>query len=173
MTFALTRRGVIGIGCLLAAGVRAGAAAEQQEIVMRGTQDGGEVWFAPSGLHIAPGTLVRWINRDPGNSHTTTAYHPANDGHPLRMPQGAAPWNSDYLLPNEHFDVQFTVEGVYDYFCQPHEMAGMAGRIVVGTPPREGFWSAPAPDLPPPVLASLPSVEQIMQQGRVERPAPG
>ena len=28
----------------------------------------------------------------------------------------------------------FTVEGVYDYYCVPHEHAGMVGRIVVGTP---------------------------------------
>jgi hypothetical protein len=29
------------------------------------------------------------------------------------------------------FDVTLTVPGVYDYFCLPHEAAGMVGRIVV------------------------------------------
>jgi hypothetical protein len=28
----------------------------------------------------------------------------------------------------------FQHEGVYDYFCKPHEAAGMVGRIVVGNP---------------------------------------
>ena len=32
-----------------------------------------------------------------------------------------------------------TVEGVYDYFCAPHEMAGMVGRIIVGRPGAQPF----------------------------------
>ena len=47
------------------------------------------VWFDPVGLLIQPGQTVRWTNKDAGNSHTATAYHPANDGHPLRIPAGA------------------------------------------------------------------------------------
>ncbi len=27
--------------------------------------------------------------------------------------------------------VRLSVEGIYDYFCKPHEFAGMVGRIVV------------------------------------------
>ena len=34
-----------------------------------------------------------------------------------------------------HFDVTLTAPGVYDYFCTPHEAAGMVGRIVVGKLP--------------------------------------
>lgn len=170
MTFLITRRGVIGIGCLVAAGVRPGFAAEGVEIEMRGTQDGSRVWFQPVGIHVKPGTTLRWTNRDAGNSHTTTAYHPANDGHPLRIPDGAKPWNSDYLLPGQQFEVQFTIEGVYDYFCLPHEMAGMAGRIVVGTPAASGFWSTPSPDVPAPVQATLPDVAKILSRGRVDQP---
>jgi len=171
MTGLLTRRHLLGIGCLLAAGVRAAPAAEQVEIAMQGTEDGSRVWFEPVGVHVAPGTLIRWTNRDAGNSHTTTAYHPGNAGHPLRIPREAQPWNSDYLLPQQHFEVRLTAEGVYDYFCQPHEMAGMAGRIIVGTPAASGFWTAAAPELPPPVLATLPDVPLILKEGRVARPA--
>lgn len=35
---------------------------------------------------------------------------------------------------NATFERVFAVPGVYDYFCKPHELAGMAGRIVVGEP---------------------------------------
>lgn len=170
MTPLITRRGVIGLGCLLAAGVRPGLATERIDVEMHGNRDGSSVWFQPVGVHIKPGTLVRWTNRDPGNSHTSTAYHPANDGHPLRIPQSARQWNSDYLMPGQQFEVQFTVEGVYDYYCLPHEMAGMAGRIVVGNPATSGFWSAPSSDVPAPVLATLPDVGKILALGRIDRP---
>src|SRR3546814_16953177 len=74
---------------------------------------------------------VRWINV--ANVHTTTAYHPNNANHALRIPEGAAPWDSDYLVnPGDTFAVTLTVEGVYDYYCAPHEPAGMVGRIIVG-----------------------------------------
>jgi len=36
------------------------------------------------------------------------------------------------LQPGEHFDLTLSVPGVYDYFCAPHEQAGMVGRLVVG-----------------------------------------
>ena len=50
--------------------------AEPVDITMSGNADGSLVWFEPIGLLIQLGQTVRWTNRDPGNSHTTTAYHP-------------------------------------------------------------------------------------------------
>ena len=99
---------------------------------MRGNADGSAVWFDPIGVLIGPGQTVRWINTDRGNSHTSTAYHPQNTDHPRRIPAAAEPWNSDYLLPDQTFELRFTAAGVYDYFCIPHEEAGMVGRLVVG-----------------------------------------
>ena len=100
---------------------------------MRSDPDGAQVGFDPIGLKVAPGTTVRWVVE--ANVHTTTAYHPANGGHPLRIPEHAAPWDSDYLVePGQTFEVTLTAEGVYDYFCTPHEVAGMVGRIIVGRP---------------------------------------
>src|SRR3954470_11287339 len=131
----LTRRHVLLTGgSLLLAGslpFRLEAAAETVEISMRGNADGSKVWFDPMGVLVQPGQTIRWTNRDPGNAHTTTAYYPKNFEHPRRIPEGAEPWNSDCLLPNETFSVTLTVEGVYDYFCIPHEHAGMVGRIIV------------------------------------------
>ena len=131
---------------------------------MRSDPDGARVGFDPIGLRVAPGTIVRWVVE--ANVHTTTAYHPANGGHPLRIPEQAAPWDSDYLVePGQTFEVMLTAEGVYDYFCAPHEVAGMVGRIIVGQPggpgaARRGRATAGR-------ACRIPSIDQIMAEGIV------
>jgi len=85
-----------GLTAALLFGPRTARAADPIEIVMGGRPDGSHVWFDPVGLHIDPGQTVRWINRDAGNSHTATAYHPDNFGRPRRIPSAANPWDSDY-----------------------------------------------------------------------------
>ena len=135
---------------------------------MAGRGDGSHVWFDPVGLLVRPGQTVRWTNREKGNVHTATAYHPANFDRPLRIPEAAIPWNSDYLMPGESFAVELTEEGVYDYYCVPHEHAGMVGRIVVGRPgPDDG--RRPDGDLPEIALSAFPPVEAILRQGVVRR----
>jgi plastocyanin len=149
--------------------VRAQAAVE---ISMQGRENGSHVWFDPIGIRIEPGQSIRWTNRDPGNAHTTTAYHPSVFDRPQRIPLRARAWNSDYLLPNEGFAVTFAEAGVYDYYCIPHEHAGMVGRIIVGIPllDREPF---PDPSgrtpLPQAALDAFPSIDEIMQKGVVRR----
>jgi plastocyanin len=137
-----TRRAVLEAGGLWLAGLAATGAAHAEagvvEIRMRSDELGAHVAFEPIGLLIQPGQKVRWTNAG-NNVHTTTAYHPDNDAHSLRIPATARPWNSDYLInPGDHFELTLTVEGVYDYFCIPHEMAGMVGRIIVGRPAGPG-----------------------------------
>jgi plastocyanin len=111
-----------------------------QEVViihMVESPDGTEVYFDPVGLHISPGQKVRWVQVR--GYHSTTSYSPSNDNHELRIPEGAEPWDSGILQTHapekgSTFDHTFIQEGVYDYFCRPHEAAGMVGRIVVGRP---------------------------------------
>jgi plastocyanin len=108
---------------------------------------------------------VRWVVE--ANVHTATAYHPANGGRPLRIPEGAAPWDTGYLVePGQTFEVALTAEGVYDYFCAPHEVAGMVGRIIVGRPGGPGA-RPPGEGVPPLARAAFPSVERIMAEGIV------
>lgn len=86
----LTRRGALATGGGFAASLlaaRTGFAAAMAEIAMRGTKDGGRIWFDPVGLYIEPGQRLRFLNRDGGNTHTATAYSPDIDGRPLRFPQ--------------------------------------------------------------------------------------
>lgn len=145
---------------------------------MRSDPRGTEVWFDPIGVLVQPGQTVRWVVAE--NVHTTTAYHPKNGKHSLRIPVGAAPWDSGFLVtPGAHFEVTLTAEGVYDYFCQPHEAAGMVGRLVVGTPagpgtlPFDYFKSRPgtADWLPVPEVAQkvFPAIDRIMKERVVRR----
>lgn len=146
------------------------SAAPVETVAMRGTPRGERIWFSPRGLAVAAGTAIRFVNRDPGNGHTATAYHPAILDRKRRIPEGAESWDSDFLLPGDSFEVTLTVPGVYDYYCQPHEMAAMVGRIVVGRPGDPG-WEGPSGntgDVTPEVQAALPGVADILSRGRID-----
>lgn len=151
--------------------------AKTVEIRMTQSADGNSVYFDPIGIQIEAGDTVRWIQIS--NYHSVTAYHPKNDNHELRIPEQAEPWDSGVLVgtypgPNSSFEHKFTVEGVYDYFCRPHEQAGMVGRIIVGKP-LDGPGIKPfgyAPEkkwkvVPKAAQMHFPSVEEIMAKGVV------
>lgn len=153
------------------------------EIGMWSSEDGARVWFDPVGLRVTPGTTVRWTLRR--GVHTATAYHPENGFARSRIPAGARAWDSGYLMePGATFEVVLDVEGVYDYFCRPHEGAGMAGRIVVAPDPGGGSARRadrpepvpeppPADGLPEAVRRTLPRVEDILRRGLVRKtPSP-
>jgi plastocyanin len=177
----MTRRELLQAGGLALAGLavpRAIRGAGVVEIRMRSDRLGADVWFDPIGILIEPGQKLRWTVGE--NVHTTTAYHPRNNSHSLRMPEGAEPWDSGFLVkPGDHFEVTLTAEGVYDYFCAPHEAAGMVGRIVVsrpsgpGTLPFDYFQCKPGAagwkPVPPAAQKAFPNVEAIMRQRVVYR----
>lgn len=144
------------------------------------SKDATQVYFDPVGLHIQPGDTVRWIQVN--GYHSITAYSPLNGDHELRIPEGAKPWNSGVLLgeypaKGSTFEHTFTVPGVYDYFCEPHETAGMVGRIVVGAPGdgpgTRPFGYAPGKHWKPVPQAAqeeFPAVSLIMKEGSVRAP---
>jgi len=108
----------------------------------------GELIFSPDRLRIQPGQKVTWVLQSGG--HTVTAYHPKNHSEYLaRIPQGAEPWDSDLLVQKDaRFSWTFTTEGVYHYFCRPHESVGMVGAIVVGKPLDGPAMTPPQEELP-------------------------
>ncbi len=168
----ITRRHLIGLGGGAAALLTMPAiirAAEPFDIVMQGGKNGGHVWFDPIGVHIQPGDSVRWINMDKGNSHTATAYHPSLFDHPRRMPRNTKPWDSDYLLPGENFVFTFSKPGIYDYYCIPHEAAGMVGRVVVGSARNADWLRSGTGDkgVPEAALNMFPGIDAILGMGRV------
>ncbi|NYT85181.1 plastocyanin/azurin family copper-binding protein [Pollutimonas harenae] len=145
-------------------------AGETIDIELMGAGNGAHVWFNPRGLIIKRGQTIRWINREEGNVHTTTAYHPDYHGKPLRIPHGAQPWDSGYLMPGESFSVTFDTPGVYDYYCVPHEHAGMVGRIIVDTPDADAQALRQASDalLPAAARDGFVAIELIMAKRVVE-----
>lgn len=88
-----------------------------------------EFYFEPVGLYIEPGDTVRFIANSP--HHTVTAYHPLQ-GKPQRVPDGVEPFSSPMVPLGSSWEYTFTVPGVYDIWCGPHESYGMVMRIVVG-----------------------------------------
>lgn len=176
---------VLLAACLAGAsmlGTTAAAAGRTVEIKLMQTPSG-MTYFDPAGVHIDSGDKVRWVQIT--GFHSVTAYHPSNDNHELRIPESALPWDSDILLADypkrgATFEHLFTVPGVYDYFCKPHEAAGMVGRIVVGDPgdgpATKPFGYAPSAHwkvLPEAARKAFPSVAEIMRKetARVRRDA--
>ncbi len=173
---------VFFVACLAGTGIFnqiAPATAATIEVKLMQTP-AGRTYFDPAGVHITAGDTVQWVQIN--GFHSITAYHPSNDNHELRIPVSAQPWDSDILLA--HFPKQgatfehiFTVPGVYDYFCKPHEMAGMVGRIVVGDPGdgpvTKTFGYAPSERwklVPEAARKAFPSVAEIVQKGVVRVP---
>jgi plastocyanin len=179
----ISRRKVLETGGILLAGLlapRSIAAAGGDVVVIQMNSDtqGSQVGFDPIGVVIQPGQTIRWVCTS--NIHTATAYHPKNSQHSLRIPDGAEPWDSKYLFPGKAFEVKLTAEGVYDYFCLPHEIAGMVGRIIVGKPvgpgalPFDYFQNDPEKhgwrNVPKLAQAAFPAIADIMKEKRIPLP---
>lgn len=94
----------------------------------------GQWYFDPVGVYIGKGETLRWQASEPGA--TVTAFHPSNGNHELRIPEAARPFDSGVLgdMRKNTFAWTFDVEGTYDYYSRYHEVLGMVGRIVVGSP---------------------------------------
>lgn len=159
------------------------AAARTYEVRAVMSKDGSQVYFDPVGLHVQPGDTVRWVQVN--GYHSVSAYAPSNGDHELRIPIGVKPWNSGILLgeypaKGSTFEHTFTARGVYDYFCEPHEAAGMVGRIVVGAPGDDPgtrpFGYAPEKHwkpVPQAAQKAFPAVSLIMKDGIVRAPQAG
>lgn len=96
------------------------------------TTDGGEAHFSPHVTRVKADGTVTWVLES--GSHTATAYHPGND-QPQLVPDGTEAWDSGMLSEaGETFEHTFETEGVYHYYCAPHETSGMIGSVIVGEP---------------------------------------
>ena len=99
-----------------------------------------EFFFEPAGLYVEPGDTVRWTFVT--GHHTVSAYHPGF-GYQQRVPDAVPSFSSPVMPQGGYWLYTFEQEGVYDYFCGPHEIFGHVGRIVCGSV--EGY--EPLPDL--------------------------
>lgn len=102
--------------------------------------------FVPAQAQIIAGQHVRWqwVN----GSHTTTSGVSSN---PADNP--GALWDAPVDAAHPSFLYQFTSPGVFPFFCRPHELSGMSGSVMVGSPSAVGdaqtggfrFHSSPNP----------------------------
>lgn len=126
----------------------------------------GAYHFEPHVVRLQPGDTVRWELES--GAHTTTAYHPANGDRQLRIPEGAKAWNSGFLTADGKttFERTFSVEGVYDYFCIPHEGYGMIGTLVVGEAHDGPGLSEPQSNLPQAAQDKLRTLNGAVRVGQ-------
>jgi len=119
-----------------------------------------DLYFDPVGLHVQPGETIAFELES--GSHSATAYHPDNDNAlRQRVPEGANAWDTGTFGDvGTSRNVTFETEGTHDYYCIPHKMVGMVGRIVVGEP------GGPAEDSENPDL-KLPDSQRIVDEGEV------
>ncbi len=87
--------------------------------------------FEPQVLNIQAGDSVEFVN-ETESTHTVTANpqlakNPAN----MILPAGAKPFHSGRLTLGGKFIQEFTVQGLYQYVCLPHEAHGMKAQIIV------------------------------------------
>lgn len=101
-----------------------------------------QVGFRPDQLTVEPGTTVEFRNTS-SHTHTVTSYQDA-------YPDGADYWASGgfdsqdeaveawassnrggKIEPNDSYEHTFEIPGSYNYYCIPHEDAGMAGQVLV------------------------------------------
>lgn len=90
-----------------------------------------QLTFTPGTVRIQVGETVRWRNSS-DIMHTVTA-DPARASDPgsVSLPEGADAFHSGNLAPGGTFERTFSQPGTYQYFCVPHEAAGMVGRVMV------------------------------------------
>lgn len=86
------------------------------------TGNGGSFAFGPPAVHVDNGTevLFKWTGE--GGGHTVVS---EGDG-PLDSGDAVAELGVNY-------EYTFETDGIYNYYCAPHEALGMRGSIVVGT----------------------------------------
>lgn len=89
------------------------------------------IQFLPETVTIRAGETIEWRNGSKlGHTVTADPEKAANPDH-VQLPEGAATFDSGDLAPGETYRRTFDVPGTYQYFCIPHEAAGMVGTIVV------------------------------------------
>ena len=121
-----------GIAGCTAAGTVGGAA--DGDVGMTATA------FEPSTITVAPGEDVVWYNNS-ARAHSITAYDEgipadanyfATGGYESTAAAREA-WDgmNGAITSGETYSHTFEVPGRYNYFCIPHERAGMVGTVVV------------------------------------------
>ena len=109
-----------GASLLVASSAMAGS------LVKMGADDGSLV-FSPSSLSVSAGETVTFKN-NAGFPHNVVF---DEDAVPGGINADSLSHEEYFNAPGETYDVTFSKAGTYEYYCEPHQGAGMAGKIVV------------------------------------------
>ena len=83
--------------------------------------NGGAFGFGPAAIHVDNGATVQWEWTGEGGGHNVVS-------------DGDGPLDSDtYSQSGVNYEHTFEEDGIYNYYCSPHEAQGMKGSIVVGS----------------------------------------
>jgi plastocyanin len=117
----------IGMAVLAASAGLLVAASSANAATVKMGGDGGELQFVPSALTVASGETVTFVN-NAGFPHNLI-FDEDN------VPSGVNAEKlsrEDYLnAPGEKVEVKLVEKGTYEYYCEPHQGAGMKGVITV------------------------------------------
>lgn len=90
-----------------------------------------ELKFTPHLIEVNAGDTVEFTNASKWD-HTVTADPTlVQFEENVILPQGATPFHSGPLKPGATFSQTFTVPGLYQYTCLPHETMNMNGQVLV------------------------------------------
>jgi len=89
--------------------------------------DDGSLVFSPSSVSVSAGESVTWVN-NAGFPHNVVF---DEDAVPGGVDAGAISHEDYFNAPGETYSVSFDKAGTYEYYCEPHVGAGMAGKVVV------------------------------------------
>merc|ERR1719384_1872671 len=113
----------------LAAGLTAAAvatpayAAETKEVKMG--SDSGLLAFVPQKTTICKGDTVKWVMNKAGPHNVVFD----EDNIPSGVDQEAISMSEQIGEEGETFVMKFETAGKYEYYCEPHRGAGMAGTL--------------------------------------------
>lgn len=156
----LTRRRLLqtAAGAGVAAGASGSAGAQQGATHTVDMTD--QLVFDPDDLTIAPGDTIVWENVG-SIGHSVTAYEEdipsdaeyfASGGFDeesaARSAYSAGDTDSGDVPGGESFQHTFEIEGSYDYFCVPHESAGMIASVDVTSNGGTEDSGQPIPQVP-------------------------
>ncbi len=102
----------------------ANAATEKVEITSKSR-------FSPERILVKVGDNVEFTNNSNGTHTVTADPSKAKDSKNVLLPKGGVAFHSGFLRPGQKFVQTFTVPGLYQYVCLPHESMGMMGQIEV------------------------------------------
>lgn len=98
-----------------------------------------ELTFEPENIEVSAGTTVTWENVG-AVAHSVTAYEDnipddasyfASGGFDSESAANDAYPDEGSIAEGETYEYTFETTGTYEYYCIPHEMSGMVGKVKV------------------------------------------